>query len=366
MGRLFAGLFIVALFQPPTAHATTANSLSGRVVIDGVLDEYSPDEWVLDESTNPEETDRDSQWSRDNDISRVALTWDRSFLYIGVEGRAFDSFLSLFIFNRAGGLTSLEDAGEFRRAIQLPSPINLMALAAPGRIPDVARADDTHPFGLLDRGAAPVAISGDRTGPVGFEMKVPWSMLTLSRPVSLVAAVTGELGTGAGDVAPDASAVMDTDRFARAVLDRWFQIDADIDDDGLADIGISPRTAGRVQTYGLGASKRSDYTVGIEVAPRAFAPDRSEPASINVWVNGNIPQQPLHISVTIYSLEGERVKVLADDLGAGGGSILPVSWNGTDEHGDIVRGGTYIIVADWGYNRGEHVGRAKTAVVVAR
>jgi hypothetical protein len=364
MGRWFAGLFIVALLLPPTARATTANSLSGRVVIDGVLDEYSPDEWVLDESTNPQETDRDSQWSRDNDIARVALTWDRSFLYIGVEGRAFDSFLSLFISNRAGGLTTLEDAGEFRRAIQLPSPINLIALAAPGRIPDVARADDTHPFGLLDRGAAPVAISGDRTGPVGFEMKVPWSMLTLSRPVALVAAVTGELGTGAGDAAPDASSVMDADRFARAVLDRWFQIDADTDNDGFADIGIAPRTAGSVQPGTTPASDRERASARFEVQRRAFAPDRGETADVSLVVD----EGHVFVNFFVYSLEGERMKFLnanVPDLEMGAGEV-PVSWDGTDERGQFVRGGTYIIVADWGYNRGEHAGRAKTAVVVAR
>lgn len=363
MGRLFAGLFIVALLQPPTAYATTANSLSGRVVIDGVLDEYSPDEWVLDGNTNPTETDRDSQWSRDNDIARVALTWDRGFLYIGVEGRAFDSFLSLFISNRAGGLTTLEDAGEFRRAIRLPSPINLMALAAPGRIPDVARADDTHPFGLLDRGAAPVAISGARTGPVGFEMKVPWSMLALSRPVALVAAVTGELGTGAGDAAPDASSAMDTDRFARAVLDRWFQIDADTDDDGLADIGISPRTAGSVQPDFAPAGARADVSARFRVQARAFAPDRGETPGIAFAADTG---EQIFVTFTVYSLEGERVKVLAGDLLVGGGSEVLVPWDGTDERGQIVRGGTYIIVADWGHNHGEHEGRTKTAVVVAR
>jgi hypothetical protein len=363
MGRSLAGLVIVALLLAPAAHATTANSLSGRVVIDGVLNEYSADEWVLDAGTSPEETDHDSQWGRDNDISRVALTWDRTFLYIAVEGRAFDSFLSLFISNRAGGLTTLEDAGEFRRAIELPSPVNLMALAAPGSIPDVARADDAHPFGLVDRGAVPVAIAGDRTGPLGFEMKVPWSMLTLSQPLKLVAAITGDAGTGAGDAAPDASAEMDTDRFARAVLDRWFQIDADVDGDGLADIGISPRTAGSVKPAATpaGVHDGADVTLDITGGRRAFAPDRGEPAEMLLRVHGT---NPLFATITVYSLEGERVRVLLADQSVAGD--VGVLWDGTDAHGEIVRGGTYIVVADWGYNRGEHAGRAKTAVVVAR
>jgi hypothetical protein len=365
MGRSATGLVIVALLLPPAAHATTANSLSGRIVIDGVLDEYDADEWILDSSSYPQETDRDSRWGGDNDVSRVALTWDRSFLYIGVEGRAFDTLISLFLANRAGGLTSLEDTGEFRRAIELPAfPVNIMALASPGRIPDVARVDDSHPFALVGRGAIPAAISGVRTGPVGFEMAVPWSALTLAAPVRLVAAITGEAGTGAGDSAPDASAVMDTDRFARAVLDRWFQIDADVDNDGLADIGISPHTVGSVQPGTTPASAREQASARFEVRKRAFAPDRGETADVSFVVD----EGHVFVNFFVYSLEGERIKFLnanIPDLEMGAGEV-PVLWDGRDEHGDIVRGGTYIIVADWGYNRGEHAGRAKTAVVVAR
>jgi hypothetical protein len=166
MGRYCAGLVIVALLQPLSAHATTANSLSGRVIIDGALNDYTTDEWVLDNSTTVRETSGDSRWGTDNEISRVALTWDREFLYIGVEARTFDSFLQLFIANRAGGLTTLEETGDFRRAIQLPGAVNLIALAQPGRIPDVARADDSHAFSLVDpwRGAGGDCGCAHRTG----------------------------------------------------------------------------------------------------------------------------------------------------------------------------------------------------------
>ena len=75
MGRCCAGLVIVALLQPLSAHATTANSLSGRVIIDGALNDYSADVWVMDNSTTVRETSSDSRWGSDNDISRVALTW---------------------------------------------------------------------------------------------------------------------------------------------------------------------------------------------------------------------------------------------------------------------------------------------------
>jgi hypothetical protein len=359
MGRFVAGLVIALLLSPAPALATTANSLSGRVVIDGVLNDYSADEWVLDASTNPAETDRDSQWGSDNDLTRVALTWDRNFLYIGVEARTFDSFLALFVSNRAGGLATLEDTGEFRRAIELPFPVNLVALAQPGRIPDVARADDAHPFGLVDRGAVSVAISGTRTGPVGFEMAVPWSMLTLSRPVRLVAAVTGEVGTGAGDVAPDGSTPMDADRFARAVLHHYFRIDADVDNDGLADIGISPRTAGSVQPGTTPEQPSDGVDATLSARPRAFAPDRGETTTISFSVSAGDPGQ-VPASYRVYSLDGERVRTLTPYAFNQNTRSLELVWDGRDDAGAIMRGGTYLVVAQW------PDGRAKTAVVVAR
>jgi len=365
MGRLFAGLVTVALLQPLPAHATTANSQSGRVVIDGALNDYTADEWVLDSGTNPRETSSDSRWGSDNDISRVALTWDRDFLYIGIEARTFDSFLELFISNRAGGLSTLEETGEFRRAIQLPSPINLIALAHPGAIPDVARVDESHSFALVDRGAVPVAIAGVRTGPVGFEMKVPWSILSLALPVKLVAAITGEVGEGAGDAAPDASAALDTERFARAVLDRWFQIDADVDNDGLADIGISPRTAGSVEYSSTPARARTDADATVNASLRAFAPDRNESTTLSFSMEDGSASS-VYVELAVYSMEGERIRRLAPYSFNASTSSVEFIWDGRDDSNRIVRGGTYVVVADWGNQAGAHDGRAKTAVVVAR
>jgi len=150
----------------------------------------------------------------------------------------------------------------------------------------------------------------------------------------------------------------------RAVLDRWFQIDADVDNDGLADIGISPRTAGSVEPEQTPASDRERVSVRFEVQRRAFAPERDETADAEFVVT----EGHIFVNFFVYSLEGDRVKFLnanVPDLEMGAAGVA-VSWDGRDEKGDIVRGGTYIVVADWGYSRGEHAGRAKTAVVVAR
>ena len=369
MGRFTTGLVIVALSLPLTARATTAPSLSQRIVIDGVLNEYASDEWVLDATSPFSERDDDSGWGNANDISRLALTWDREFLYLAVEGHTFDTFFAMFVSNRAGGLFSLEDAGAFRRAISLPEiPINLLALASPERIPDVARADDSHPFGLVDRGAVPAATSGVRGGPVGFEMAVPWSMLSIAEPVRLVAAITGDAGTGAGDAAPDASVAASDDRFARAVLDRRIVVHADIDGDGLADSGIAPRAAVEIEGGTLTASVRTDLELEIGVAPRSFAPDRGESTAFALRTDAS---GPVFVSGAIYSLDGDRVRTLfEEEMRAQQNGTLAAgpndAWDGTDTGGRIVRGGAYVFVVDWGLARGEHAGRATAAVVVVR
>jgi hypothetical protein len=366
MGRFATGLVFAVLLLPILAHATTAPSLSGRIKIDGILDEYAADEWVLDATSTPPESDRDSSWELNNDISRVAITWDQTFLYIAIEAKTFDAFLATFVSNRSGGLRTLEDAGAFRRAIELPQfPLNLIALARPERLPEIVRADDAHPLALVDRSALPAAVSRTDAGVTGFEMAVPWSMLSLGSPVRVISAITGEVGTGTGDATPDPTTRLDDERFARAVLDRWFSIDADVNNDGIADDGISPRAAGGVEPDAVSQDIRSDVSVRLDVLKRAFAPDRGEQQEVVFEVEGGA----VYVNFYVYSLEGQRVRFLNEalpDLWMGVSSAVPVPWGGRDEHGDIVRGGTYIIVADWGYNRGEHSGRAKSAVVVVR
>jgi hypothetical protein len=367
--RVTTGLVILALLLPFTAHATTAPDLSARIHIDGVLDEYASDEWVLDDSTALAERSNDSAWGSGNEIARAAITWDEKFLYLAVEGRTFDTFLSLFLSNRAGGLRSLEGAGLFRRAIEFGGvPLNLIALAEPSRIPDVARADDAHAFGLVDRGTLRRAISGDRSGVVGFEMAVPWSMLTLAKPVRVVTAITGDPGTGAGDSAPDASVFPDDDRFARAVLDRGLVIHADIDADGVAGSGISPRSAATIEGGTVAASPRADAKLEIAVSPRAFAPDRGESALFSFRT---ATDEPIFASAAVFSLEGDLVRTLfADEERVRLGEYLAPgandAWDGRDAAGEIVRGAGYVVVVDWGFARGEKSGRAKTAVVVVR
>jgi hypothetical protein len=367
--RLSTGLALLFSILPTAADATTAPSLAQRVHIDGVLDEYAPDEWVLDASSTLPEPDDDSSWGDDNEITRVALTWDRDFLYLAVEFRARDAQAALLVANRAGGLASLEDAGTFRRAIELPgAAINLIALATFSAQPEVARADDAHPFALVDRARLPAASRGSLDGRGGFEMAVPWSMLAIANPIRLAAAVTGGLGEGAGDAAPDASAELEADRFARAVLDRLLVIDADLDDDGVADAGVAPRASSSVEPHAEPPLARGDAKLALSVDPRAFAPERGETAGVSFRVD---ELDEVYVSCRVFSIDGSPVRTLFTDALRTrlGGALAPDPrdhWDGRDDRGEVVRGGAYVVVAEWGLARGEKSARATAAVVVAR
>jgi hypothetical protein len=232
----------------------------------------------------------------------------------------------------------------------------------------VARSDTAHPFGLVDRGALPAAIAVSLDGRGGFEMAVPWSMLSIERPVRLAAAITGETGEGAGDAAPDPSAALDPDRFGRAVLDRMLVVDADADDDGLADPGVAPRSVVSVEPQSDATLPRGDAKLALEVRPRAFAPDRAQTAALSFPVQD---LDEIYLTCDVFSIDGSHVKTLfADALRARvDGSLAPDprdQWDGTDDRGQVVRGGAYVLVAAWGLSRGERSARATASVVVVR
>jgi hypothetical protein len=368
MRRFATCLVLLAPLLPAAAAATTAPSLTQRIAIDGRLDEYAHDEWVLDATTPLSETGGDSRWGADSEITRVALTWDREFLYVAVELAVRDARVAVFIANRAGGLPTLENAGDFRRAITLLDPVNLVALAGGSRPPQVARSDAAHPFGLVDRAALPAAIAVSLDGRGGFEMAVPWSMLSPGRPVRLVAAITGETGEGAGDAAPDPSASLDPDPHARSVLDRVLTFVADADGDGAADAGVAPRADVVVTPHTESTLPRGGAKLAVEVSPRVFAPDRAEAAALS------FPAQDvdeIYLTCEVFSIDGSRVRTLFTDAPRArvGGSLAPDPrdrWDGTDDRGEVVRGGTYVLVAGWGLARGERSARATAAVAVVR
>lgn len=341
--RTAVGLLALALVTPCAASATTAPSLSDRIHVDGVVGDIAADEWILDATSPFPEPTGDSRWGRDADVVRVALTWDDARVYVAVEVRAIDASVLVMLGGGAGGLSTLDATGELRRAVTPPFETNILALAMPGAEPLVARADDAHPFALVDRAAVPAVMRVAGNGEGAFEMAVPWSMLALDRPVRLVVVTTGGVGTGAGDAAPDPLAVLSTDRNAPAVLGRWIEIDADANGDGVPDAGVSPRAIATVEPGTQPSASRDAPDLVVTPDRKSFAPDLGESTTFILRLSTGA-FDGIAGRCTIHTMDGRAVRTLSVDASAG--ADARVSWDGRDTAGRIVDGGVYIAAFD--------------------
>lgn len=376
--RLLVALVALVSTLPPPSRATTAASLSSRIAIDGDLSDWASDEWVLDGTSVLPEPDDDSRWGPGDELLRVGVTWDATYLYLAVEYRATVSSLFATLGTGPGGFPSLDGAGEFRRAIDLPFEPNVLVLADPRALPRIARVDDATVLVLVDRATAPAVSLISVAGEATFEAALPWSMLSLANAVELVTALAGGEGTGAGDAAPDASVALAASpgpsSKTRVALDRWLAIPADADGDGVPDAGVAPVAAVTVRPNAAPTQPRAgagtlDFTLGA--SPRVFAPDRGEASNLAVGVQSSGAVEQIYATARVYSVDGTLVRVLYENVARTiVGSTLAVDardrWDGLDANGRIVPGGVYVVTFEWGLASGELVGRATAGVAVAR
>lgn len=374
--RFLVLLAPLVLLLNQSAAATTAVSLSGRIAIDGNLTDWDSDEWVLDDSSTLTETAGDSRWGAGEEILRIGVTWDAEFLYLAVEFRAGAGSVLTALGYAPGGLSSLDGAGRFRRAIDFPFAVNLLALANARELPVLARVDDRSVLVSVDPATAPAVVYAPLEGAAGFEAALPWSLLSFAEPVRFAVALTGDHGTGAGDAAPDPSIALPASvgpgSKVRASLDRWLSIPADGDQDGVADAGVSPRAAVSVRLDDGATGARDDrIDATVSVTPRVFAPDRGEDAVYTVTLEGANSVDEVFVTARVYAADGRLVRVLYEDaMRDVAGSVLAVSpddrWDGRDAGGNVVPGGVYVVAFEWGLTRGERNGRATAGVAVAR
>jgi len=251
-----------------------------------------------------------------------------------------------------------------------------LILADPHDIPQVAHVDDRGVLVLLDRATAPAVVRASLDGSVVLEAALPWSELSLARPLELVAASTGEEGTGAGDAAPNPSVALPATpgpgSKVRASLDRWLSIPADGNGDGVPDAGVSPRTAVTVRPDDdFSGARPHQSEASLSTSPRVFAPDLGEGTTFAVTVAFDAEVTEIFATARVYSVDGRLVRVLYQDAARAisGTTVTPSPqdrWDGRDADGRVVPGGIYVISFEWGLVRGEHSGRATAGVAVAR
>jgi hypothetical protein len=375
--RLLVAIALVSILPSPS-RATTAASLSGRIAIDGDLSDWASDEWVLDAASVLPEPGDDSRWGPGDDLVRVGVTWDATYLYLAVEYRSTASSLFAVLRTGPGGFPSLDGAGAFRRAIDLPFEPNVLVLADPRTLPRVARVDDATVLVPVDRATAPAVSSITAGGEATFEAALPWSMLSLADPLRLVTAATGGEGTGAGDAAPDPSVALAASpgpsTKTRVALDRWLDIPADADDNGVPDPGVAPVAAVTVRPNAAPTAPRTGagtLDIALGASPRVFAPDRGEASNLAVSVLSSGSAQQVYATARVYSIDGSLVRVLYENVPRAivGAALAPDTrdrWDGLDADGRVVPGGVYVVSFEWGLASGERDGRATAGVAVAR
>lgn len=369
MKKLF---FVLCLISFPTASlSTTAPNLENRIQIDGNAAEYSPDEWILNAATAVTESDDDSRWGVKNDIRGVAVTWDRSFLYIAVTCATNDSELMIFIEHANGGVKDLRAAAHLRRSVVFTGLSPNLIVSANRAVPEaaVASVSSADPFELLENAGFDSYFFQPPEGGGALEIALPWAVVQpTSGQIKILSIITGSEGTGAGDAAPDPSSPLPGTPTERAYLDNAVTLVVDGNGDGLPDVGISPRDAA---SFGAGsdAPAQESHEFEIQLNTKIIAPDQGQSLEIKIGPGETRSQIQLFLTCEVFSIDGRRVTTLFRDQPR---LLVPNLapqvdvWDGRDAGGEIVPGGVYVINVTGGAARGAITHAVRKSVAVAR
>jgi hypothetical protein len=369
MKRALAALLILLI--PATSPGVTASDLSSRIRIDGRAIEYTDDEWVLDATTVFRESDHDSRWSAANDAWRIAVTWDETYLYVAIEGSINESALMVFLEHAGGGVSDLVSAGSIRRNIDFSGIVpNLIVQANRASIDaTVAVVSILDPLRYLQPDQYSSRYFQPTQGPGALEVALPWSRVLPSAGfVKLLACVTGGVGTGVGDAAPDPSQLLSANRQAQAYLDNAITIPVDDNHDGQPDMGVMPRSVVSFE-FDQKEPVAAESDIGLRLETNSFAPDNAEVLRFKIDETTCSDPVVLYVSCEVFSVSGERVRVLLRDearvLQAGVEPQWDV-WDGRDDQGEIVRGGVYVVLVTGGASAGVVSSSAKESAAVVR
>lgn len=362
---------LVILLIPAPCPCVTEPDLGTRIRIDGQVTEYTDDEWILDGTTVFRESGRDSRWGASNDISRIAATWDEQFLYIAIEGSIHDSRLMTFLEYTGNGVPDMISAGPIRRNIEFFGILPNIVIQASRASLDasVALVSILDPLRYLDPGGYTSRYYQPARGPGAMEIALPWSQVFPEAGyLKLLACVTGGAGTGAGDAAPDPSERLSANHQALAHLDNAITLPVDDNGDGLPDMGVMPRAAVSFQ-FDQQAPAAADGEVILRLEQSSFAPDEGEVLRFKVDATSASDPVTWYVSAEVYSVTGERVRVLfRDESRVFQSGVEPPwdQWDGRDDRGEAVRGGVYVLLVTGGASPGTASSSAKQSAAVVR
>lgn len=379
------GVFIflcISFLITPLCFAQTGRDLRPRIAIDGLVDEYTLDEWVLDAGTSVPEPPGDSRWGLDNDIRRIAVTWDVYNLYVAIECTVANTAVLLCVDCGCGGFAGLQDVPLLERNIVFRDCTPNVIVHAGRSLdrPQALSADCAHAPRILFEDEYRALLYQGKFPDGALEVAIPWELFPEFRVMGdeivvpaagyslrLLAAISGGEATGAGDAAPNTTLLLDNDSTSVALLDNHIIIPLDADGNGTLDIGAAPRQAARF------AQERQTHIgtipdMAVTVDKKAFAPDEGEQVKFRaIFKTGTAA--PVAVTAGVYSVSGSLVRVLFAERSVTPGRDFMTAWeewDGRDADGAIVAGGIYIIAVSAGTGGAGVKHIAKEAVAVIR
>lgn len=363
MRRCFVALLACVL--PVTTPAATSNDLRSRVIVNGDLGDFEPDEWVVDESTVVPEPVGDSRWGADNEISALALTWDDFNVYVGIRVVTASTSLMLVLDSACGGLDGLGNAGPFKRNVEFAG-IRPNVVVSAGPIAGealLATVDCDNPLTTIDAALYQSVYGQDGAADGALEIAIPWDLLgdfertpagtripAGGGSLRALAIVTAGSGKGAGDAIPNPSVALDGDSTRVAILNNYIELNLDGNGDGLLDVGVSPRTAATFavsQVEDVGSA----LPLRVVLVTKLVEPANGVPLSFYATLDPPNYNQSVFLTAGIYSADGQLIRRLfedeARDLSAGAAPVID-TWDGRDHRGNFAPGGIYVLAVSGG------------------
>jgi len=335
--------------------AITNEDLSDRIIIDGISNEFTLDEYILSDSLgNLLESPADSYWGEFNDIKQIKITWDLAYLYLVVDACSWDNNVMLFIdiFNDYG-IEDMSELNAWQRSFKFYN-IN------PDFFIGTWDTNDTPQFWKIKSGgerdaelissieASASFDSGNLNG--SMEIKIPWEVLyydlehSLSSfpSIRLISLLTsGDDLSSSPDCAPDNLGGMTNNSGQMVILDNYAEIIIDIDGNGIPDMDVFPnsRRSFPIQEPPVQSTPLTIQKVDF-VTSNTFSPILEESVSFTLITN-----RSSDFTVEIFDLDGKFINLAKQK-----DNLLDWSWDGKNLNGNIVPFGIYILrfIADSG------------------
>lgn len=371
------------LAAPVSSLAGTALDLSGRMLIDGLTDEWESDESLLQTNDsdpgNPvlEESLSDSKWGFNNDLNQIRLTWDANFLYVAVNAIIWGNNTILLFDYAPGGLCAMTELNSWRRNFVFKgiTPDMFLATWDGNTAPQVWKSTTAGNNVSEEQGTfvAAATFSQGTTGRA-MEAAIPWTLLFGDvekrfvpaigdsmypipagiEELRVVAVLTaGADGTGGPDSAPDNLRGHSDDSSQQVTIDNWAVIPLDLDGpgslpDGYVDLGADIRAR---ETFRIRPPVKSiRYEIDrIDFNASVISPEQGGRLEFDVAFTPEPSAEDLRslsLSAEVFNVAGVRVRTLfAADVCAEVNLTDPSTliWDGRDDRGRIVDGGVYVL-----------------------